>query len=340
MSFELTVSLSVLLQRTLVIPADRYSRITDTFGQLGGTTHRRFPPDPRDVFDLDKLRRVVNIVIGHGWPPVPELVDAKPHYLEFNPQEEVICFPRFPEPSSSRFQELHAFLAGREGAIELNEELRNLKWLHLERALGHFYTSFFLDRRKDVQLKKLFRNHLSLHPAMCEAATPLVSKLGSYSAIHVRRGDFSRQYPRAVIPADRILKNISSKIKFGSRLYVATNEKERSFFKPLANKYDLRFFSDIREDRDYLPYIVAGAEMLICASATVFIGNRLSTFSGYITRLRGYRKAADTSIYFTDGFHQDMSVPGQSSHLPYTWQQSIAAGTPLWGREYRESWEI
>jgi hypothetical protein len=340
MCFELMVTLSVLLHKTLVIPSDQYSRITEPMAQLGGTNERRRPPNPQDLFDLDKLGRAVDMVIGRGWPPIACLARRTPHNLDIDPLREVICFPKAPPRTSARFKMLRSFLAGRRSIVELTEELRHVKWLHAREALGHFYTSFFLHKRRDSSIKRLFRDHFSFHPMIIKAAAPLVAKLGSYSAIHVRRGDFLVDRPRGIIPAATVARNISARIPPQSRLYVATNEMNRAFFEPLAKRYDLRFFSDIADDRDYLPCVTACAEMLICASARVFVGNRFSTFSGYITRLRGYRRATDAGIYFTDGHPAEPTGLGKGSRFPFSWQESVAAGTPLWGREYREGWEF
>jgi hypothetical protein len=340
MCFELMVTLSVLLRKTLVIPADLYSPITDVRGHLGGTNVRRRPPNPRDLFDLTRLGSIVDIVVGRSGPPTPRLAKKTPHRLDINPIEEAICFPSFPPKNSPRFRELLAFLADRRAAVALTEEIRTLEWIHVGKALGHFYTSFFLNKRQDVFFKKLFREQLAFHPMIIQAAMPLARKLGSYSAIHVRRGDFSVQYPGAVVPAEVIVENIQAKIPVGSRLYIATNERDRSFFDPIARAYDVQMFSDVREDRNYLPYVAACADMLICASARVFVGNRLSTFSGYITRLRGYRKAANTEIFFTDQRPTNPRRRRKSSRPRFSWQESIAAGTPIWGREYREGWEF
>jgi len=339
MCLELMLTLSVLLQRTLVIPADLYSPIADIAAEYGGTQVRRLPPDPRDLFDFTGLRDFVDIEIGSGWPPIPPLENKTPRDLNIDPLREAICFPSLPPKGSRRFRDLLAFLADRRAVVLLSEDLRDVEWVHVSRALGHFYTTFFLDRRRDVFIKRMFRDRFGFHPAMLQAAAPLIKQLGSYSAVHVRRGDFLDQYPRAVVSAEVILKSLRTRIPARSRLYIATNETDRSFFDPIARVYDVRMFDDLKADRNLLRYEAACADMLICASAEIFVGNRLSTFSGYITRMRGYRGAADTGIYFTDGScaRRERQRKGRSR---FSWQDSISAGTPLWGREYSEGWEF
>jgi len=74
--------------------------------------------------------------------------------------------------------------------------------------------------------------------------------------------------------------------------YIATDEGNRSFFAPFAREYKaIYFLNDVKNNsgiedinQNYLGMI----EPVICASAHTFIGTPLSTFTAYITRMRGY----------------------------------------------------
>ncbi len=68
-------------------------------------------------------------------------------------------------------------------------------------------------------------------------------------------------------------------------------------------------------------------EQVVCAAARVFIATPLSTFSGYIHRLRGYTGAPDRNRYY----HPDPDLRPR----PYRpWRT-----TPFWGVENSEMWD-
>ena len=76
-------------------------------------------------------------------------------------------------------------------------------------------------------------------------------------------------------------------------LYIATDEKDKNFFRPFQAEFQVRFLSDYTEkahlEDDYLNQNHIGmVEQTICANAHTFVGTPLSTFTGYITRMRGY----------------------------------------------------
>lgn len=118
----------------------------------------------------------------------------------------------------------------------------------------------------------------------------------TYFAYHIRRGDF--QYEHTRITAEEVWSNTkdvldSSRTKL---LYIASDERDRSFFNIFHQQnYTIVFIEDVlnpilkelgnqKMNRNHIGMI----EQIICANAHTFIGTPLSTFTGYITRLRGY----------------------------------------------------
>jgi GR25 family glycosyltransferase involved in LPS biosynthesis len=74
-------------------------------------------------------------------------------------------------------------------------------------------------------------------------------------------------------------------------IYISTDEKSLDFFNPFKEKFHVRFLSDYYSqanltelNQNHLGMI----EQIICANAHTFIGTPRSTFTGYITRMRGY----------------------------------------------------
>lgn len=134
------------------------------------------------------------------------------------------------------------------------------------------------------------------------------NKDATYLAVHIRRGDF--QYEHTQIPAERIWGNIKHLLNSSRTpiLYISTDERNKSFFEPFKGnaqegKFEIRFLSDFIK-----PSKLAGInqnhigmiEQVICANAYTFIGTPLSTFTGYITRMRGYyRDGRYARTYYT-----------------------------------------
>ena len=66
---------------------------------------------------------------------------------------------------------------------------------------------------------------------------------GIYDSMHVRRGDF--QYTPTRLPADQLYK-LSPELTEGATLYVATDEKDKEFFRIFMDHYDVVFLDDFR----------------------------------------------------------------------------------------------
>jgi hypothetical protein len=113
-----------------------------------------------------------------------------------------------------------------------------------------------------------------------------------YVAFHIRRGDFQQKHTR--LPAEEIvaLTNHLVQDKHKKVAYISTDEGNRTFFEPFIRTYgavyflgDLKNGTNIDEiNQNYVGMI----EQVVCASADVFIGTPLSTFTAYITRMRGF----------------------------------------------------
>lgn len=130
-----------------------------------------------------------------------------------------------------------------------------------------------------------------------------VERGSTYFAYHIRRGDF--QYLATRQSGDTIFNDTKHLLDRGvSRLvFISTDEKKRKQeFAPFKGgvdaatqhpRYTVRFLSDYVEKaqlgHEHLsPNQWGMVEQLICAQAHTFFGTPLSTFSGFITRLRGY----------------------------------------------------
>jgi hypothetical protein len=124
------------------------------------------------------------------------------------------------------------------------------------------------------------------------------------------------------------------------RLYIASDEMNREFFAPFVQRYETFFIDHFARalDPDLSSEDLACIEQVVCSFAETFLGTRLSTFSSYITRLRGYRGSRNNGIHFTDG--SDGSEADDHGFPIFSWANWLRAGNPLWGREYRECWTL
>lgn len=114
----------------------------------------------------------------------------------------------------------------------------------------------------------------------------------TYHAAHVRRGDFGSQYLQTQLSAEEIYTNIGGLFNKSvtKLLYISTDEKNMTFFQPFFKDFTVRFLADYsgpallgKTNQNHIGMI----EQAICANAHTFVGTPLSTFTGYITRMRG-----------------------------------------------------
>lgn len=155
----------------------------------------------------------------------------------------------------------------------------------------------------------------------------------TYFAIHVRRGDF--QFSETQLSAERIWSNAKDKFNpnISRIIYISTDEKNHTFFEPFhrSGEFHLRFFDDYRSrlarakgrKKDVDPNLIGMIEQVICANAHTFVGTPKSTFTGYITRMRGY---------YRDGRYNRTFYTKRK--WMYQLQQQHDMIQPFWAREF------
>ena len=143
-----------------------------------------------------------------------------------------------------------------------DEGLQNARWLHLpmehkgemaSRLLVHFYAYlFFQDWKTDLWMKRFIRDHMRyVDEIQCAAARVVtavrerVKKRGfdnNFDTLHVRRGDF--QYTVTRFEAPKIYEMTSQRIPDNTTVYIATDERDKAFFQPLKDHYDVVILDD------------------------------------------------------------------------------------------------
>jgi hypothetical protein len=114
--------------------------------------------------------------------------------------------------------------------------------------LGNFYQTIYTSG--NTELKKLIAKFVVYKNEIFDLAWLFINEIGdlSFYAIHVRRNDF--QYKDLFISCEEILENIKETIPLYSNLYIATDHREKSFFRPLTEYYKLIFYDDLRVQLD------------------------------------------------------------------------------------------
>eukprot|EP00956_Cyclotella_meneghiniana_P016700 scaffold26575_cov72-Cyclotella_meneghiniana.AAC.7 len=122
--------------------------------------------------------------------------------------------------------------------------------LKATRLLVHFYAFIhFTNPVIGNYFKRLVRDRVRYSDAIQCAAGKVVKSLledfGSYSSMHIRRGDF--QWPKMRISAEEWLKNTQHIFLENEVVYICTDETNMTFFEPLRSRYRLKFLSDYKE---------------------------------------------------------------------------------------------
>jgi hypothetical protein len=220
------------------------------------------------------------------------------------------------------------------------------------RLLVHWYAYlFFEDWKQDLHMKRFMRDHFRYKDEIQCAAARIIQAVrlqsiqhgnkGVFDTMHIRRGDF--QYHDVKIDATEIyLNNTMGIIPEGSTVFIATDEKNRTFFEPLAAHYQLLFFSDFSSLVDGVGKNYYGMlDQLVASKGRIFFGTYYSTFTGYINRLRGYHsqkirapgyeKGAIDSYYY---------VPEHLKSLHETMRSYNPVQPGSWTQEFPIAWRL
>ena len=168
-----------------------------------------------------------------------------------------------------------------------------------QRMLVYFYAFlFFQDWHQDLWLKRFIRDHVRYADSIQCAAGRVVAALrkraysrdpehnpnGVFHTMHVRRGDF--QYKKTRVSAEELLEQARKVLPINATVFIATDERDRSFFDPLKKFYDVVVLGDFAHD-DVLGLEVntnyfGMIDQLVAARGRFFLGCWFSTFTASI----------------------------------------------------------
>lgn len=254
-------------------------------------------------------------------------------------------------PPKSRLREQ---LGNRKEMCLYDDKLQNEKVVHFmgdnasgARLLVHFYAFLFFENyHQDLWIKRFVRDHLRYIDEIQCAAARIVHAVrqkaiengdpdGIFDSFHIRRGDF--QYKDTRISAEQIYDNTKDILVENSTIFIATDEKDASFFDPLRKHYNLLFLKDFHHLIEDLNTNYMGMlDQRIASRGRTFFGAYFSTFTGYINRMRGYHsqqaklpgwKKGEMESYFYVPLHRKFEMRIYN-----------AIQNPMWGREFPIGW--
>lgn len=164
------------------------------------------------------------------------------------------------EESKNRVQK---FCENRTTIAYYNSSYVNAPLLHFStsdrehRLLLHFYTFLiFTNPKYDNYYKRFIRDFVHYQDAIFCAAGKIVHALqemgrkkgfngAGYSSLHVRRGDL--QYKKVKIPASEWYANLHETWEKNEIIYIATDERNKTFFNAIAEQHQLMFLDDFKD---------------------------------------------------------------------------------------------
>jgi hypothetical protein len=190
------------------------------------------------------------ILQSEGGFPHYEKYIGKPNHVDASPIE--------------RLKEMNA---ERKKLCVYTPEIQNKQWIHFpvgmktadgdeSRLLVHFYAFlFFQDWKQDLWMKRFVRDHVRYLDELQCAAARIVSSLrkrvsdrtdgksNDFDTIHIRRGDF--QFKETRVEGFQIVEQLKKVLDDDTTLFIATDERDKSFFKAIIDQYaDVVFLDD------------------------------------------------------------------------------------------------
>ena len=237
MSLELGVVAAGLTGRSLVLKGNQ-TPIANIV-QYGGAVSNRYPSRVTDLVDP-----------GIPWADAETMNLSAFSMHEICPQpawETVFCMPAHLSMDSDDFK---AFAGRRKSFVTVTDEIQRAPALSLSGGpealtLSFYSTFFYLDRSAQQRAIDTLRN-MKPRKELSEFARHVASDLGSFNAVHIRRGDFKKtlgvttldRTPREAIEA------LDHHFSRDDCLVILTDEAEDPFFNELRDAYKQIVFLD------------------------------------------------------------------------------------------------
>jgi hypothetical protein len=309
MNFEVALALSEITGRTLIIPPNFW------FFSISKGYGKEFFIDIFNYFNKEFIFSNFNCIDFYDVPELSEVfskierreTESKPYSYTGNIHnyiedlENITFTNELQEPCvlsdsqvvlycgnvSDNF-DLEKF-SGRRPSLNLNS---SKKFLHFEFNLygSYWYSVYPGDKFKRNLLKKKINSSLMYKEEFAEISKKVYNTIGTYNSIHVRRNDFLQdraEHLSDISTSSKFSSIVKYLLKDDKPIYVATDEKDLSFFDELKKYKTLYFFKDFYDISDEL--LASIIEQLVCVNSEIFYGTYKSTYSKRINILRGYQ---------------------------------------------------
>ena len=334
MSLEIGLAISELTNRKFIIPPGIY------FNAINPWDKKETYINPFDIWDESVFKQTFNTVNYNDIPEYAALngqtyftgVDnfAKlmlfdEVYKELHPLHSCIGFVLTTDVHDE--EDFNKFSQGRKQYNLLHED----KFIHFPRNLfGHFYHSVYAandNKKKEIKSKML--NGFKFKQEHIEAVDFIKQALGAYNAIHVRRGDFIDTRPHTVPLLEQIPEFLDKHLfKKNLPLYIATDEKDKSIFNFLKDKYEIYFLDNFMQDLTPLKATIY--DQLIPSYSFQFLGSVMSTFTDYI-----HVNRASMGVFTNPRVGCNFDKP-ELIYDKYPWEEEEWS----WQHLYRYYWDV
>ena len=335
MSYEIAVAIAYATKRTLIIPPTVYlTHITQgakeqctNFWSIFDKTNNSF--DTIEIGDHDFPAQLGDF---HSWSAGADQLLQDCYSPAQIPQNAALSDEDFCVVGQNHdSDDFYTFLSGRK-IINLD---RPEKYILLENNLfQHYWYWVYVG---DSAQRNFVKNKINRLFRYAQRYYDMVAKeviVGAYNAIHVRRGDFFYQYGynlQTVDDENKLFNQVSKLVDPTLPLYIATDEPNQDFFKPLTTRYRVMFLNSFFKNLTKLEAAIV--EQIICSQAEQFLGTVPSTYSKRINVMRGLegKPATDyTGINQITSWDPRMSDPIPWKNSRWGWSMS---SHPQWMQE-------
>lgn len=145
------------------------------------------------------------------------------------------------------------------------------------------------------------------------------------------------QYKKTRISAEEIYDRSKKELADSKTIFIATDERDKTFFEPLRKHYTLFFLDDFMDqikgvNSNYYGMI----DQLTSSRGRVFFGTWWSTLSGYINRMRGYSSQKNKLDGYLDGTLQSYYFVPDEKKYQMTVYKPVKL--PIYMREFPAAW--
>lgn len=337
MSYELIASISIITNRTIILPPKVYCCFFSNVNQKSTFF---------DIWNiLDKAAFIKEFkCVEYNDIPEYAILENDCHYFENvnNIALPILFGDKFKQIGAqdaignrvivNNINDINDF-----NKFSINRDIVNVnynnKFIHFPRNLfGHFYYNIYGNGAGERNLiKEKIKKGIVYKKEYFNLAKTIKLKIGDYNAIHIRRNDFINVNAHYAIPQlDNLMDDIKNRIPNSIPLYIATDEKNKTLFDFLKESYTIYFLEDFFEDLNQYESLVI--DQIICCESDIFLGSKLSTFSDYINIMRGYYGKKDfhregtnfkmsTLVY--NKFPWEVEEPGWERIHSYRWNDEI-----------------